>query len=119
MGVILVTGASGFVGKHVVGQLLAAGYAVRGTVRGQGKVPGIRTAMAELAPGREANLELVEADLLSDAGWAEAFKGVDAVMHVAAMIVAEEPKDRDVVVRQPSRGRSGCCGLRMRPGCVG
>ena len=101
---VLVTGASGFVAKHVIGQLLNAGYAVRGTVRGQSKVPGIWAAVAALAPGREAGLELVEADLLDDAGWAAAMQGVSAVMHVAAAIVAVEPKDPDVVVRPAVEG---------------
>lgn len=101
---VLVTGASGFVAKHVIGQLLDAGYAVRGTVRGQSKVPGIWAAVSALAPGREAGLELVEADLLDDDGWAAAMQGVSAVMHVAAAIVAVEPKDPDVVVRPAVEG---------------
>ncbi|MBJ3784146.1 NAD-dependent epimerase/dehydratase family protein [Devosia sediminis] len=96
---ILVTGASGFVAKHVIGELLRAGYGVRGTVRGQGKVPGVWAAVAALAPGFEGQLELVEADLLDDRGWAEAMDGISAVMHVAATIVAVEPKDPDLVVR--------------------
>jgi len=101
---ILVTGASGFVAKHLIGQLLAVGHAVRGTVRGQGKVPGIQAAVAALAPGREDRLELVEADLLADAGWAEAMRDVAAVMHVATVIVATEPKDPEVVVRPAVEG---------------
>jgi dihydroflavonol-4-reductase len=101
---ILVTGASGFVAKHVIGQLLNAGYAVRGTVRGQGKVPGIWAAVADLAPGCEGQLELVEANLLEDAGWTEAMQGISAVMHVAATIVAVEPKDPDLVVRPAVEG---------------
>ncbi len=101
---ILVTGASGFVAKHLIGQLLNAGYAVRGTVRGQGKVAGIWAAVAALAPGREAALELVEADLLFNRGWAEAMSGIAVVMHVAASIVAEEPRDPDIVVRPAVEG---------------
>ena len=101
---ILVTGASGFVAKHVIGELLRAGYSVRGTVRGQAKVPGIWSAVSALAPGREAGLELVEADLLDDRGWHEAMIDVAAVMHVAATIVAVEPKDPDVVVRPAIEG---------------
>lgn len=104
MKTILVTGASGFVAKHLIGQLLAAGHRVRGTVRGQGKVPGIWEAVRVLAPGQEAGLELVEADLLSDAGWSEAMAGVDAVMHVAAAIVAGEPRDASLVVRPAVEG---------------
>ncbi|SMQ65531.1 dihydroflavonol-4-reductase [Devosia lucknowensis] len=101
---ILVTGASGFVAKHLIGQLLSAGYAVRGTLRGQAKVPGIWAAVQLLAPERAGKLELVEADLLSDAGWADAMQGVNAVMHVAAAILGVEPKDPDVVVRPAVEG---------------
>ena len=101
---ILVTGASGFVAKHVIGELLRAGYAVRGTVRGQAKVQGIWAAVAALAPGKELALELVEADLLDDRGWHEAMIGISAVMHVAAAIVAVEPKEPDVVVRPAVEG---------------
>lgn len=101
---ILVTGASGFVAKHVIEQLLNAGYAVRGTVRGQGKVPGIWTAVDAFAPGLRDRLELVEADLLSDSGWSEAMQGIEAVMHVAATIVAVEPKDAQLVVRPAVEG---------------
>lgn len=101
---ILVTGASGFVAKHLVGQLLNAGYTVRGTVRSQAKVPGIWAAVDLLAPGHKARLELVEADLLTDHGWLEAMAGVDAVMHVAAAILGVEPRNPDVVVRPAIEG---------------
>ena len=104
MDLVLVTGASGFVAKHLIGELLRAGYAVRGTVRDTGKLPGIWAAVAALAPGLEGRLELVEADLLTDAGWAEAMEGVAAVMHVAATIVAVEPKDPGLVVRPAVEG---------------
>ena len=104
MQTILVTGASGFIAKHLIGQLLVAGYRVRGTVRGQGKVPGVWKAVEALAPGYAGALELVEADLLNDAGWAVAMDGVAAVMHVAAAIVALEPKDPDMVIRPAVEG---------------
>ena len=35
---------------------------------------------------------------MRDAGWLEAMLGVDAVMHVAAQILADEPKDPQVVI---------------------
>lgn len=101
---IVVTGASGFVAKHVIGQLLNAGYAVRGTVRSRAKVASIQTAMDTLAPGTEHRLELVEADLLDDAGWVEAMEDAQAVMHVAAAITAVEPKDPATVIRPAVEG---------------
>lgn len=101
---ILVTGASGFVAKHVIGQLLSLGYRVRGTVRDRSKLRNILAAMDELAPGTENRLEIVEADLLDDAGWPEAMEDVAAVMHVATVIVGEEPKDPAVVIRPAVEG---------------
>jgi nucleoside-diphosphate-sugar epimerase len=101
---ILVTGASGFVAKHVIGELLRAGFHVRGTVRNRRKLNSIQAAMDVLAPGTQGRLEIVEADLLDDAGWAYAMEDVQAVMHVATVIVAEEPKDPATVIRPAVEG---------------
>ena len=105
-GLVLVTGVSGFVGKWTMVRLLQAGYAVRGTVRSlAAKGEQARSAAAGQA-GLEslARLELVEADLLDDEGWAEAMRGVSAVMHVATVIRADEPRDQSVVVRPALEG---------------
>lgn len=104
MDTIVVTGASGFVAKHVIGELLRAGYAVRGTVRSRAKVASIQAAMDNVAPGLHHRLELVEADLLDDAGWASAMQDAHAVMHVAAAITAVEPKDPSSVIRPAIEG---------------
>jgi dihydroflavonol-4-reductase len=104
-GTILVTGASGFVGKWVVRDLLEAGYRVRGTVRSEAKAAQVReTIGAVLGPQVLDRLELFHCDLLTDDGWAEAMAGISAVMHVAAQIVAREPKDPDIVVRPALEG---------------
>jgi nucleoside-diphosphate-sugar epimerase len=55
---VLVTGANGFVAMHVVDQLLKAGYAVRGTVRNETKVPHIKQTFA--AYGDKLELVVVE-----------------------------------------------------------
>lgn len=104
-GLVLVTGATGFVGKWTVIQLLQKGYRVRGTVRSLGRADEVRAGVATLT-GPEAleRLELVEADLLDDKGWSEAMQGVTAVMHVATAIRADEPKDQSLVIRPALEG---------------
>jgi nucleoside-diphosphate-sugar epimerase len=102
---ILVTGASGFVGKWCVVKLLEKGYRVRGTVRSEAKAALVRKTVAGLVGEAAADrLDLVEADILADAGWPEAMAGVDAVMHVATVIRGDEPKDSSVVVRPAVEG---------------
>ncbi len=104
-GTILVTGASGFVGKWTVIELLRAGFSIRGTVRRPDKVPQIHGAIsAQLGPGALSRFTHVEADLMDDAGWPDAMAGVDAICHVAAQIVAEEPRDAGVVIRPAVEG---------------
>src|SRR3982751_635666 len=102
---ILVTGASGFVGKWCVIKLLEKGYRVRGTVRSDAKAAMVRKTVAGVV-GEEATarLELVKADILADASWAEAMAGVSAVMHVATIIRGDEPKDASVVIRPAIEG---------------
>lgn len=104
-GLILVTGVTGYVGKWVALDLLRAGYPVRGTLRSLSRSAEVTETIArELGQGALACLELVEADLLDDRGWAEAMAGISAVMHVAAAIRADEPKDQSLVIRPALEG---------------
>jgi nucleoside-diphosphate-sugar epimerase len=102
---ILVTGASGFVGKWCVVKLLEKGYRVRGTVRSEAKAAQVRETVArEVGADKAANLQLVQADILDDNGWPQAMAGVGAVMHVATAIRADEPRDQSVVIRPAIEG---------------
>lgn len=104
-GMVLVTGATGFVGKWTVVRLLQAGYPVRGTIRSMRRAPDVfKSVTAEVGREAASRLELVEADLLDDKGWADAMQGISAVMHVAAAIRADEPKDQDLVIRPALEG---------------
>lgn len=104
-GLILVTGATGFVGKWTILELLRAGHRVRGTVRSLSRADEVKaTLAAELGQGALDRLELVEADLLEDKGWTEATQGVATLMHIATAIRADEPKDQSLVIRPALEG---------------
>ena len=93
---VLVKGASGFRATHIVEQLLAKGYAVRGTVRDVVPVP---VPVGYLTPllGSE-NLKLVEADLLTDGALDELLRGCECVIHTASpyIITVKDPQ-RDLL----------------------
>lgn len=95
--VVLVTGVSGFIGKHLAREFLEHGYDVRGTVRSAEKGEAVRAALSGFADG--GNFDVVVADLLADAGWAEAVAGVDHVVHSASPFPMAQPKNPDVLVR--------------------
>jgi nucleoside-diphosphate-sugar epimerase len=102
---ILVTGATGYVGKWCVVKLLERGYRVRGTVRGEAKAQQVRdTVTATLGADAATRLDLVSADILDDAGWPQAMQHVAAVMHVATAVRADEPKDSSLVIRPAIEG---------------
>ncbi len=98
---VLVTGASGFIAKHVVLALLNAGHTVRGTVRRLDRGGEVRIAVDPHLKDSSAirRLEFVAADLESDRGWAQAMVGVTAVLHTASPFPIAEPRDPQVVIR--------------------
>ncbi|KAI0145529.1 3-beta hydroxysteroid dehydrogenase/isomerase family protein [Xylariaceae sp. FL1272] len=80
---VLVTGATGFIGAHVVDHLLSRGLKVRGATRTIAK----GSAMIEARPHLASTLEIVEIDDFANPGRLDdAVKGVDAVIHVASSL---------------------------------
>ena len=98
---ILVTGASGFIAKHIILKLLNAGYSVRGTLRTAHRGAEIIAAVTPHLTNAAnlANLTFAEADLEQDKGWAEAMAGVAAVMHTASPFPIAQPKNADDLIR--------------------
>ncbi len=102
---VLITGISGFIAKHIAAKFLAAGYAVRGTVRRLDRADEVRKAVLPVAGmGAADRLSFVAADLESDAGWAEAMVGVSAVIHTASPFPIAQPKDENDLIRPALQG---------------
>jgi nucleoside-diphosphate-sugar epimerase len=70
---ILVTGANGFMGSHVIDALLMAGYSVKALVR---------------SPWKNAphGVECIVADLSTSVDWGKTFDGVGTIIHLAARV---------------------------------
>jgi nucleoside-diphosphate-sugar epimerase len=84
---ILVTGATGKVGSHLVPRLLSEGFRVKALVR-----PGPNVAKL-----RDQGAEIVEGDLLRAESLDSALKGVETVVHLAAFFRGATPEQaRDV-----------------------
>lgn len=69
---VLVTGAGGFIGPHVVAALKTAGYRVRVTQRASG-------------PASDGTESVVTGDLASPIDWSGALDGVQYVVHLAGL----------------------------------
>lgn len=81
-GLVLVTGADGFVGRHLVARLLAAGHQVR--------------ALDKAFKGSPKDgAERIEADILDTPLMRTAMEGVDTVFHLAAITALWMP-DEDI-----------------------
>lgn len=91
---VLVTGAAGFLGRHVVEALRNAGHRVRALVR-----PG-RSVAGDLA---RSGIEVFRADLAGSVDLAPGLDGTDAVIHLAASMVGEHEARFSETVRASDR----------------
>jgi dihydroflavonol-4-reductase len=98
---VLVTGATGYIAKHIICRLLDQGHTVVGSARSPGGDAAVRAAVApHLAePGAIGRYRGVTLDLLRDDGWDDALQGVDALMHTASPFPLEQPKNADDLIR--------------------
>ncbi len=94
---VLVTGAAGFIGSHVMEAMAAAGHEVRGL---DSLSPAVHNGKPSYIPDE---WELRVADVRDPAAVDDALAGVDAVCHLAAMVglgvsLADLPRYADVNV---------------------
>jgi len=80
---LAVTGATGFVGPHLVAALARHGYKVRLLIRRWSPVPSLAGVEAEIVLG----------DLADEAALRRLVDGADAVIHAAGLIKARAPAD--------------------------
>jgi dihydroflavonol-4-reductase len=107
MTTVLLTGASGYIGKHITLQLLNQGYLVRASIRNFAKSTEVREAVVpHLADSSDLDkrLTFVELDLEKDSGWETALQGVDVLMHTASPFPLASPKDENDLIRPAVEG---------------
>jgi len=99
---VLITGASGYIGKHITLQLLNQGYEVRASVRNLAKSAEVRDAVRPHrldSSNLDSRLTFVELDLEKDSGWDVALQGIDVLMHTASPFPLASPKDENDLIR--------------------
>jgi dihydroflavonol-4-reductase len=102
---VLVTGGTGFIGRHLVERLTNRETVVRRLVRDLGR--GSETAM----PG----LEFAVGDVTDRGSLDEAVRGVDVVYHLAGRTLALSPGEFHQVNAEGTRNLAAACAARTSP----
>ena len=86
---VLVTGAGGFIGSHLVERLVERGYAVRALVHYNSA--GHWSNLELAAPDVREAIEVVAGDVTDSFQLEEAVRGCSMVFHLAALIASRIP----------------------------
>ena len=100
--IVAVTGASGFIGSHIVQALLAEGYHVRACVRDGSPTSEKNQMLLKLATGQPGSITLVKGELDVAGSYDEAFTGCAAVVHSAAVVDIEQVDDPYATIVKPA-----------------
>lgn len=100
---ILVTGATGFLGSEVAKQLADAGEHIRCIKRAASRIPAMLIAYTD-------SIEWVEADMLDQPALEDAFAGVTQVYHCAAWVSLKQA-DKEPMIRANIQGTANIVNL--------
>lgn len=95
--VVLVTGASGYIGSHIVANLLSKGKVVRATVR-DASDPERIDHLRNMEVAKGGSLEIIEMNLLDSESVHRAVYGCKEVIHTAAVVVLKSKKPQEKIV---------------------
>lgn len=115
---VFVTGATGYIAKHIVLRLLNSGYTVSGSTRSLAREAELRNAVSPHLndPALIENLNVVALDLTSDDGWADALSGSDILIHTASPFPMSQPENEDDLIRPAIDGTLRALGAARNAG---
>ena len=97
---VLVTGGSGYIGGFIIRQLVGEGWTVRTTIRNLAREAEVRKSLGV----DDSKIKFFAAELMNDAGWAEAMAGCSHVAHIASPIPPNAPKHEDELILPAREG---------------
>ncbi|KAH8886455.1 NAD dependent epimerase/dehydratase [Thozetella sp. PMI_491] len=102
---LLVTGANGYIGTHIIKQALEKGYRVRGTLRSESAMAALASTFPEYKD--QLSFALVS-DMTNPESYAQAMEGVTGIIHTASpFILNPEDNVRDLLIP----ARDGAVGI--------
>ncbi|KAI3116179.1 hypothetical protein CBS147333_789 [Penicillium roqueforti] len=110
---ILVTGATGFIGAHVVDNLLARGFSVRGSTRSKQKGDQMKAARPQYA----SKLDFVVVEDFTQVGvFDSVMDDIDAVIHVASPLFYDTTNNEQELILPAINGVKSILSASAKPG---
>lgn len=116
MSVVMLTGASGFLGIHVLQRLLDQGHGVRAFVRTPAR---LRDNLAQVGvDADDPRISVVAGDMTDAAAAREAASGCDQAIHAAATY-SYRRRDAERMLRENKLGTTSVLDAAIEAGCTG